>query len=596
MIGKASWEQPDPRLKQAMALHKSGKADQAAEIYRSILAKAPRRHDLLHLLGMAEYKLGRTAQAVALIEAAINEDATVPVYRLNLARICHNTDRYREAVDLLLRYIDQVPHDSTAHHLLGRSLRLCGEFEAALAPARQAHLADPGNSQYLFDYAESLARCRLTAQAVQAYRQLMSLAPGHVEGTRNLAFALRGLNRAEEALSVIDGLSEAALGDPAIQCDRGETFEEMGDFGKAEECYRQALALRSGYPTALAQLLKLRDFEPDAVLIEQASAHLRDDGVARPLRIQLHFSLGRLHDRLGDVDAAFAQYRAANELAGQNHPYDPGLVEDHIDAMIAAFNRATIDRLAALAPEGDQPIFIVGMPRSGTTLTEQILSSHPAIAGGGELGFFLTCAYDLSHKSGNLRQPFAYLDGIDRAELARIASAYSAELHQAGGDAQHITDKMPLNFLNLGLIAVCFPQSRIIHCRRSPLDNCLSCFIENMHQDQNYSTSLTALGHYYRQYDRLMRHWAQVLPNAILDMRYEELVGDFETQAKRLVGFTGLDWDEGCLAFHTTRRAVSTPSKWQVRQPIYATSVARWHRYARHLEPLRQSLGELVDA
>jgi len=230
------------------------------------------------------------------------------------------------------------------------------------------------------------------------------------------------------------------------------------------------------------------------------------------------------------------------------------------------------------------------MPRSGTTLTEQILASHHAVSGAGELGFFNFMDKKLAQGCEEKAQRYEYLESLQREDLLSWSEEYLAFLDKMSEPSMFTIDKMPLNFLHLGLIACTFPNAHIIHCQRDPLDNCLSIFQENFHESQNYSTDLAHLAHYYNQYSRLMKHWHTVLPIRIFDIQYETLVNDFEPRAKSLLEFCGLDWDDNCTKFYATQRAVSTPSMWQVRQPIYNSSIGKWRNYAEYLEPLRIAL------
>lgn len=269
----------------------------------------------------------------------------------------------------------------------------------------------------------------------------------------------------------------------------------------------------------------------------------------------------------------FSQSRAVKEFAALKEAFTPEVFKQH----------------SCRASPSSVPVFIVGMPRSGTTLTEQIIASHPDAAGAGELKAFA----DLLNLHATIDADMGRVTLPSDAGAGRIVEGYLAALTEEREDALRVTDKMPFNFLNLGMIQLLFPNATIIHCRRDPMDICLSCFCQNFTDGMAFSLRLETLGFYYRLYDDLMRHWRAVLPNPILEVDYERVTGQPEEVIRQIIDFCGLPWDDSCLAPHETRRQVNTASIWQVRQPIYRSSVAKWKKYERHLGPLKAALGDL---
>ncbi len=241
-------------------------------------------------------------------------------------------------------------------------------------------------------------------------------------------------------------------------------------------------------------------------------------------------------------------------------------------------------------------LFIVGMPRSGTTLTEQIVSSHPEVTGAGELPLIGQVARKIGFDRSDLTPYRHQVISMTRGQSHELAQEYLASVRKKFPNSRHVADKLPLNFEHLGLIAILFPSARIIHCRREPIDTCVSCFMQALNRSHAYSTDLTTLGLYYREYHGLMEHWRQSLPLPIHEVRYEKLVANQESETRALISFLGLPWDDACLKYFETSRAVRTLSRWQVRQPIYSSSVERWRHYAGHLQPLIAALGDLAPA
>jgi len=297
--------------------------------------------------------------------------------------------------------------------------------------------------------------------------------------------------------------------------------------------------------------------------------------------ISLRYALGKYFDDVGQYDAAFGHYRQANELTQRyGIKYNRAALTQRIDRIIRSFDTRFLRECRDGASASEVPVLIVGMPRSGTSLTEQILASHPAVFGGGEVTFW-NAAYD------------AYRDaeskgGSGPKQIPAMAGRYLDQLAALSGGASRVVDKMPANFMYAGLIHAALPRARIIHMQRHPLDTCLSIYFQNFFNIGPYANELDDLAHYYGQYVRITNHWRAVLPaTALLEVPYEALIGDQETWTRRMLEFIGLPWDPRCLDFHQTDRAVITASRWQVRQKITATSAGRWRNYEKYVTPLR---------
>lgn len=324
----------------------------------------------------------------------------------------------------------------------------------------------------------------------------------------------------------------------------------------------------------------------DALALDMLSRALADPAPRTEREIRsLHFMLASLLDRAGDYDLAFTHARQGNAL--RKASYDPKEHERLIGQTIESMSPRRLATMPRSTCDTKTPVFIVGMVRSGTTLVEQILSSHPQIHGAGELTWFFELARSIIDAPGQENR----LASMSLDAVNDVARKYLDPLQALNPSALRITDKLPANYMYLGLISILFPQARIIHCRRDPMDNCVSCFMTNFASANDFSFDLRWLGHYYRQYERLMAHWKSVLEIPMLDVQYEQVVEDLPGQARRLVEFVGLPWDDACLNFQDNKRHIHTASNKQVRRPIYKTSVARWHHYEKHLAPLMAALG-----
>lgn len=327
--------------------------------------------------------------------------------------------------------------------------------------------------------------------------------------------------------------------------------------------------------------------------IEAAVARL-GDAEAGTQRSLLGYAAAKACMDLKQPDAAFAHLQQAKAAARAG--YDMAQHRARQKRLTTLFNPAFLRARAGWGDDSRVPVFIVGMPRSGTSLAEQILSSHPEVHGAGELNYIHDIANQLMFSLGDAALFAEKVVGLDRAAAKALAGQYLRKVSAFSPDAARITDKMPHNFTFLGLIALLLPGARIIHMRRSPLDNCFSIYSNMFSAAHGYANDLRTLGDYYVEYARLMDHWRQVLPGRIHEVRYEDLVADQEGVTRRMLDFIGLDWHPACLEFFANARSVSTISRWQVRQPIYRTSVDRWRPYERHLGPLIEALGPLAGS
>lgn len=541
----------DRQVEDAFVRHKRGDIGYAADVYRKALASRPDHARALHYLGLAAQQTGNAAQAVTLLERSIEAD----------------------------------PTDPRAYNHLGQIHVRLNDKRAAAAMFERAVEIDPDH----VDSLNNLANVTLTrdlAQATALYRRVLVLSPTSAFATYNLAQALNEDRAFDEAIALFQ---RTIILDPRHSQARfslGLLLEQQGRFAEAIAQYLAVYRSDPRHVASLANLLGMRDYVPDLETVRRAESILHAQGGKDEDRIKLHRGLGKHYERAGDYDKAFAHFRNAKTIFAQTR------VAFALDAATRPMERAKAvflpDTFAgATLPVSVSPrmIFIVGLPRSGTTLTEQILASHPGVFGAGELPDIPRIARMLGP---DYPQCLATMDADERAELAQ--DYLTSVTRAAGSNVAVATDKMPLNSLHLGLIATLFPEARIVYCRRDPRDIAISCFTELFDLEQDYTTRFEDFGAYVLHHDALMAHWDAVLPMPVHALRYEDLIADPEPTIRALLDYCGLDWDPACLDFHTTDRTVQTPSRWQVRQPIYRTSVGRWRRYEDHMAPLTQIL------
>jgi len=432
------------------------------------------------------------------------------------------------------------------------------------------------------------------ADAIDACRRSVTLAPDVAIGHRWLGRLLWESGLPADARNCLERAVALRPEDLTASQMLGFVCAELGEIVRAEAVYRAALELAPNDAVIRYELSRLKTFEtrddPDLQMLEELASSVSDP--ATPGRDALLFALAKAYDDLGDYDRAFEAFQAANALHRVGLDYDPATAERAADALIGAFDEALVERSSGLGCPSERPVFIVGMPRSGTTLVEQILASHPDVHGAGELHELEVVAGAVPvMNAGRLPLPEG-MAGLGARDLAQLGELYDGRLGRLVPEALRITDKMPSNFYYIGFIHAILPNARIIHCVRDPLDTCLSCYMTLFSPGSSWSYDLREVGRYYRSYDRVMAHWRLVLPEArMFEVRYEDVVSDLEGQARRLLDHCGLEWDDACLAFHLTKRPVRTASVAQVRRPLYAGSVGRWRRYERHLGVLISEVG-----
>jgi hypothetical protein len=365
---------------------------------------------------------------------------------------------------------------------------------------------------------------------------------------------------------------------------RGSLFIEFGRQAEARQSMEAAAQAFPNTPGILFGQTELRRFEPDDPLIGKMRALLAREGISLADRATLHFGLGKAMLDIGDSAQAFHHYDEGNRLKRSTFGYDPDASERWMADVAEIFSAELLEAKGGQGARSDLPVFVVGMPRSGTTLVEQIISSHPMAHGAGELKRLHALTDRIANFPGSVPD-------LTAAQIHALGESYLDYLTRLAAGRARVVDKMPSNFLYCGLIRLILPEARIVHCRRDPVDTCLSCYTKLFAGEQTFTYDQAELGRYHRSYQALMAHWRAILPAShFLEVDYEAMIGDVEGQTRRILEFLGLPWDEACLRFHETQRPVRTASVNQVRQPIYSTSVGRWRRHAAQLQPLLEAL------
>jgi tetratricopeptide (TPR) repeat protein len=425
-------------------------------------------------------------------------------------------------------------------------------------------------------------------EALYWFERARDIAPNASAVLDGVGTALLTLSRPAEALAFFEKLQAQDPRSDVAFHQAGEALSQLGRLAEARVALERAVALApdiAGHHCLLAQLARFAEGDPRLAGLERLAERL--ERLPADDQCELHFALAKARDDLGRHAEAFEHWRAANAIKRRLVAYDECMFLGMLDSLARVFTPELIASRCGAGDPSDVPVFVVGMPRSGTSLVEQIIASHPEAYGAGEKMYL---HYLLGQNFAGPDFPAHFAD-VRSDALRTMGSLYVTRLKADAPKARRIVDKLTANFMLCGLIHLILPNAKIIHVRRDPLDTCFSCYTNLFAQNIDYSYDLGELGRYYRAYQDLMAHWHDVLPDgAILDVSYEALVGDFEREARRIVAHTGLEWNEACLAFHRTERVVHTLSAAQVRQPLYSRAVGRAAPYAVFLEPLRKAL------
>lgn len=536
--------------------------------------------DRLVRLGERHLKAREYAHAVAPLLKAAQLVPDSPSIFADLGVACLFTRRLSEAVQCLRRSIALRPDFAPAHHNLGLALEQIGDLDGALEAHRCATEVEPRFAEAHGRVGDLLMGRGRRDEAAVAYERAQAAAPETTYGRLCGAKAMTLRGRPGEAERLLREIVARDRSSAEVYLVLGLLLNEAGRFGEAGAAFERSLALAPGQATAHYGLVVSRKLtEADRPVVARILARLEGPPMAAPQQMTLHFAAGKALDDLKDYAGAIRQFDAANGIRHRLAPFDRGAFERLVDRLIARFSAAFVAAHPQLGSDDETPVLVLGMPRSGTTLVERILSSHPQVAGGGELGFW------------NERAPAlvdAELDAMGEA-AARVRGDYLQLLRTIGPEAVRVTDKMPFNFLWVGLVHLLLPRARVVHCRRNPIDTCLSIYQTQFAQNWSFASDRGDLVAYYRQYLRLMDHWRAVLPaDRFVDVDYEQATREPEATARRLVAFCGLEWDAACLAPERNPDAVRTASKWQARQPIYRTSVERWRNYEPWIGELRE--------
>ncbi len=555
----------DPKLQSAQlalvqALTDAGWNADAEAAMQAFLRADPARELLAK--AAVSHRAGRLEEAEGIYRQILQRDPRhVEALRL-LALIAFQSEHYGQAEQLLKRAVDVAPDFLAGWIDLSRTQLERLDLAAARASIARAMQLNPRSALVQVHAANIEARSGRHEAAVEAYRQAAALNPGGTPAWLGLGNVLKTVGRQAEAI----------------------------------EAYRHATRLRPEHSEAWWSLSNLKTFRFDDAEVEAMQRQLGQDTLPDEARVQFSFALAKALEDRGEHARAFELYERGNRTRRRLESYDPVQTEVIHERIRAVFDADFLARHAGAGDPDPAPIFVVGLPRSGSTLIEQILASHSQVDATHELPEVGRLIQKIGRdRAGKLAYPEAVRD-FDAAAFAAFGREYLEATRQHRREAPRFVDKNPNNFASVGLLSLALPNARIINARRHPLDTCLSCYRQLFARGQPFTYDLTELGEYYLEYDRLMTHWHAVLPGRVLDVRYEEVVADLGGQVRKMLEFCGLPWEDACMRFHETERAIRTASSEQVRQPLYDRSIGYWRNYERELAPLVEILRPVLPA
>lgn len=552
-------KQVSPNNRQCMAeaerLRQKGQLGEAESLYRQILDVSPDFHPAYHGLGLLAHASQKPALAIQLIKHAIELDESISLYHSNLCEMLRLSGNLEQAREVGEKAINANESNVAAYYNLALVYSDSGNLQAALDCYKKVIELAPNHGLAWNNLGANLESQGDLSAAREAYARAVAINPKHAEAQNNLA---------------------------TLMMDSGELIDAQVHLNAAIEANQEFVQAHQN----LSTLKTYSADEPHFHILKRLAANM----ALRPFedRLRFHFAYAKALEDVGEYDESFTHYRQGNELKLSSLKYDEARQEVLLQRILSLFHKELFSGQRFSSVSDPRPVFVIGMPRSGTTLVEQILSSHVNIQGAGELS-----TLDEVVKRHLPRKPwgediFANVKpGLAGIDMGVMANEYLQEVQALAPDATRIVDKMTANFFYIGFIHLMLPDAKIIHVMRDPMDSCFSCYSRLFKRGVSFSYDLKTLGNYYSRYMQLMKHWHSVLPKGVIrDIHYEDLVFNLERESRKILEHIHMPWDDNCLEFHNNKRKVKTASLAQVRQPIYRSSIGRWERYKVHLQPL----------
>lgn len=603
-------------------LHQAGKVREAEALYQQSLHKNPNNADTNNVYGLLCIQTNRFKTASKLIQKALTAEPDNPQSHYNLGIACNalgdadgaekhfrkaislspgnfqalnslavilrRQGKQDNAVETLKSALKVNPYYAEAHCNLGINFQEMGKANLSRSSFKRALEINPDLVEALNGLAEISIDQGLFKDAISSAKLALKKKPEYSEAHNTLGVALNKQGKTKDAIASFKRASELSPNHAEALINLGISLEQSGDLQQAAESYQRTIKANPGFSRARYLLAHLKNRTSSKGEILDALSLIQDEKTSTPSKINLAFALACGYESRQQYEDAFKYLEFGHQLKRNKLPFDLRKETRYFQALSDIFNTEFFVKHATIATHDQPVVFIVGMPRSGTSLTEQILASHSAVYGAGEQNLIAAAKRQVSRNTGLSFPQNCSL--LKNKTIEKLGCNYLSELKQLSPEAEVITDTNPMNFLNIGLIATLLPNAQFINCMRNPMDNCLSIFKHLLAEPHAYSHDLESLGAYYNLYRRLMRHWHATLPGRIYDLPYEALVADSENEIRKLLEFCNLPFEENCLQFHRTARVVRTPSASHVRQPLYTNTIDLWKRYEQQLAPLHTAL------
>ncbi|MEW4490425.1 sulfotransferase [Thalassoglobus sp. JC818] len=569
----------------------AGNLDEAETLCLKDLVEQGQTADVLYLLAQISSLQGKTRDAVSCMESVVRDQPRNGIYRAHLAEALRLAGDLQRAIEVARCAVEIAPEEPDAHNCLGLALFAAEKTDEAIDAFTEATRLSPETSGYWNNLGTALRKVRSFTEAIDALKTASRLEPENADVLSNLVNVLLDDGRHSEAVEIFNDLLQIECMSEHL-CALGQVYDELGQSDEAEECFRAAQVID---PAAVSSAVNLAFYHKTGATDQDLASlwnQLDDPGLTESQKATLRFALAHLYDDRGKYEEAANQLRHANAVQkqwndSQDRGYQPGLHQESINRIIETFSSTFFESRISWGSESAKPVFVVGLPRSGTTLTRQILAAHPLVHAVGELKLASDSFKNLPVRLQSSLAPAECVHLITETDVSEIAEDYLAELRRRNVDAHRLVDKMTDNYILIGWLALLFPNSRFIRCVRDPRDIAVSCLITAF-ANVTWKNDDDHLVDRFEQYRRLVNHWNDVLPGRILDVVYEETVAAPEQQARRLIDWIGLPWDDACLDHTQAGGVIITASLFQARQPMYQSSVERWKNYQPYL-------GELFD-
>ena len=577
---------PEKMIDRAVALFRGGRRTDAEKMCRDLVKSYPKRADVHMTLAYLLQELGRGEESLEYFRQAAEIKPSNAGILFQYGQVLYSAEKYPAAEMAFRETLAVQPKHREALNNLGAALKSQGKLKKAADAFREALEISPDYEGAEINLASTYIGLRRLEESIALSEITLKRDPDNADANNNMGAALVEMERADEAIPYLEKALKARPRDDNMLHNLGFAYSVAGDMDEAKKYFRAALDInptRADSWHDLMHITRLQNDDPAWQQLRKLETEVR--GLPPIQSSRIYFTLGKVYNDQKQYGKAFDYYRRGNDLKHQIAQPDVPAELKRLDDVIDIFSTEFFERHNGNGVDSELPIFIVGMPRSGSTLVETIISSHPQVAPGGELR-------TLPELSGNVdAKETAFLDTVRNADAETwpgIARQYLNKIDLLADGADRLTDKQLANFSLVGLIQLTMPNARIIHCMRHPLDCCTSIYFTDFIYGHWYSTKLMDIGRIYLAYQKVMDHWRKVLPGRMLDLQYENVVDDLETSARKIIDWCGLPWDDACLNFQDTQRDVRTASVAQVRQKIYTSSVGRWQRYAMQLTPLRK--------